>query len=145
MRSGLRRVVGFTLIELMVTVAVVAILAAVALPSYADQIRKTRRAVARQEMMDLATAQERFYTNCNRFANTLAGSQADCSGLGRPTATVMTDGNHYQISMAGGGANYVLTATPQGEQAHDTYCANLTLDDAGNKGATGSLGPAACW
>lgn len=136
---------GFTLIELMVTVAIAAILATIAFPSYNEQMRKTRRATARQEMMDLATAQERFYTNCNRFAATLDGAQNSCAGLGRATATVTSDGGYYQISMAATATTYTLTATPQLSQTADLGCANLSLTEAGVKGASGTLGPAACW
>ncbi len=139
------RVRGFTLIEVMITVAIVAIVAAIALPSYQDQIRRTRRAEARQELMAIATAQERFYTNCNRYAATLNNALNTCSGLGRATATVMSSSGYYQVSMAGNGTTYTLTAAPQGAQVHDTQCASLSLTDSGLKGATGTLGAAACW
>lgn len=136
---------GFTLLELMITVVIVAILASVALPTYQEQIRKTRRADARQELMRFATAQERFYTNCNRYATALSGAQSSCSGLGAGTATVDSANGYYAISLAGDGSTYTLTATPQKGQEKDTKCGNLSLTDAGVKGATGTLGAAECW
>ena len=136
---------GFTLLELMITVVVVAILASVALPSYQEQIRKTRRADARQELMRLATAQERFYTNCNRYATALNGAQANCSGLGAGSATIDSENGYYAISLAGDGSTFTLTATAQKGQESDTKCGNLSLTDAGVKGATGTLGAAECW
>ncbi|MBL0029515.1 MAG: type IV pilin protein [Rhodanobacteraceae bacterium] len=136
---------GFTLIELMVTVAVVAILATIAMPSYQEQIRKTRRADARQELMRFATAQERFYTNCNRYASTLNGAQSTCSGLGAASASINSENGYYSLSLAGDGSAYTLTATAQNGQEADTKCGNLSLTDAGVKGATGTLGAAECW
>ena len=136
---------GFTLIELMITVAVVAILAAVALPSYQEQVRRTHRADARQALMRLATAQERFYTNCNRYATALNGAQSTCSGLDAGAATIDSENGYYRISLAGDGSSYTLTATPQKGQVADTKCGNLSLTDTGAKGATGTLGAAECW
>ncbi len=135
---------GFTLLELMVTVVVVAILASVALPSYREQITKTRRADARQELMELATAQERFYTNCNRYATALNGAQATCAGLGQAGATKISENGYYSLSLAGDGSTYTLTAAPQSTQS-DSKCGSLSLTDAGVKGATGTLGAAECW
>lgn len=136
---------GFTLLELMITVAIVAILATIALPSYQEQIRKTHRTDARQELLRLATAQERFYTNCNTYAKTLNGDQTKCEGLGAALASVDSENGYYKISLAGDGSNYTLTATAQKGQEKDTKCGNLSLTDAGVKGATGTLGAAECW
>jgi type IV pilus assembly protein PilE len=136
---------GFTLLELMITVAIVAILTAVALPSYREQVMKTHRADARQELLRLATAQERFYTNCNIYAKTLNGDQATCAGLGAAKSTIDSENGFYEISLAGDGTQYTLTATPQNGQNKDLKCGKLSLTDAGVKGATGTLGAADCW
>ncbi|MBI2398873.1 MAG: prepilin-type N-terminal cleavage/methylation domain-containing protein [Xanthomonadales bacterium] len=136
---------GFTMIELMVTLAIIAILAAFAIPSYQEQVRKTRRAEARQELMKLAAAQERFYTNCNSYAKTLNGDQTLCEGLSRPAATATSEHGFYKIELDGDGATYTVTATPQAAQVDDTKCGTFTLTDAGVKGASGTLGAAECW
>jgi len=136
---------GFTLLELMVTVVIVAIMASIALPSYREQITKTRRADARQELMELATAQERFYTNCNRYATALDGAQASCAGLGQAASTRTSENGFYTISLTGDGATFTLTAAPRSSQSGDAKCGTLSLTDAGVKGATGTLGAAECW
>lgn len=145
MRTPCRSARGFTLIEMLITMSIIAIIAAIAIPSYQEQIRRTRRADARQELMRFATAQERFYTNCNRFALALNGATATCSGLDAATATVNSSNGYYAISMVSDGATYTLTATPRLAQVTDTGCGILTLTDAGLRGSTGTLPSADCW
>ena len=70
---------GFTLIELMITVAVVGILAAIAYPSYQDSIRKSRRADAKSALLDAAHRQERFFTENNQYTNVLV-APGGCTG-----------------------------------------------------------------
>jgi type IV pilus assembly protein PilE len=136
---------GFTLIELMIVIAIIAVLTMIAIPSYDSYLIRTRRAEARKELMTLAAAQERFYTNCNLFAPSIAGAQSDCTGLGRASATPLTENGYYQIGLAGTAANYTLTATPQGHQAKDADCTTITLTDTGVKGSTGSGTAKQCW
>lgn len=140
-----RRNAGFTLIELMVTVAIVGILAMIAIPSYRDHILRTRRAEARKELLALAAAEERFYTNCNAFATDLTKKQTDCTGLGRPAAPVPSENGYYEISLVGTATTYTLTATPVGAQKKDTGCTTLTLTDSGTKGFTGNSTLKSCW
>lgn len=135
---------GFTLLELMITVAIVAILAAVALPSYREQIRKTHRADGRHALMQFATAQERFYTNCNGYAKTLNGAPGSCEGLGASAASVASEAGFYSISLESDGVTFTLTASPQHGQEDDLKCDALTLTDSGLKGATGT-DPTECW
>lgn len=145
MSAASRSARGFTLIEMLITVSIIAIISAIAIPSYQEQIRRTRRADARQELMRFATAQERFYTNCNRFALTLNGATATCSGLDGAGATVTSSNAYYTISMASDGATYTLTAAPRLAQVADTGCGSLSLTDAGVRGSTGTLPAADCW
>lgn len=131
----MRRSLGFTLIELMVVVAIVAILAAIAFPSYQDQIRKSRRAEAIRVMSDIRLAQERWRAERPTF-----GSLAD---VGNPGA-----GNpHYTFAVANNTATtYSITATARGGQVNDKQegqpCNMLTLDQAGTKGPAGKE---VCW
>ena len=136
---------GFTLIELMIVVAVMAILVLIAYPSYDAFVTRTRRAEAKRELLALATAQERYFTNCNGYAAALDGSQANCTGLGTGAATRRSENGHYLVSLAGGGASYTLTATAQGVQAQDAICGNFTLTDTGTKTVSGTGTVEDCW
>lgn len=134
---------GFSLLELMIVVAVVGILVALALPSYNDQIQRTRRSDGRNKLLEVSLAQQRFYTNCNRYAAVLGGQQADCSGLGMDLPLASEHG-HYQIELLPQAGNWVLRAVPQGVQAQDVRCATLLLSSTGAKTATG-IEPESCW
>jgi type IV pilus assembly protein PilE len=135
----MRRQAGFTLIELMVTVAIVAIVAALAVASYDFAMVKARRSAATGCLAGAAQAMERHYTLHFTYVGASAPS---CSGD-------VTD--HYAVGFAGGGptaTTYTLQAVPQGSQASsDTRCGTLTLDNTGSRGAgDGSAGAIdACW
>lgn len=130
---------GFTLIELMIAVAIVAILAAIALPNYNRYVLRTHRAPGHNILMAVASQQERFYTNFNRYATTLAE-------IGFTTATATSEGGYYIVSLPATGdtQTYLLQATPQGAQANDK-CGNLTLTNAGVKGWSGDESNGHCW
>jgi type IV pilus assembly protein PilE len=138
---------GFTLIEVMIVVAIVAILAAVAVPSYKNSIQKTRRAEAKEALARVAAAQERFFFTNNRY-----GSAAELS-LG-----ATTENGHYTVlvnlgNCSGSGAStrcvsFTLNATAAGVQASDYDCQIFVLDHVGRKSATKAGGGAAtakCW
>lgn len=74
--KNMKQTKGFTLIELMITVAIVAILAAIALPSYQSHIRKARRVEAQAYLMDLAQRQQQYFTDNRSYATTI-----DAAGL----------------------------------------------------------------
>jgi len=133
---------GFTLIELMITVAIVGILAAIAYPSYQDQIRKSHRTDGKTKLLEVAQRQERYYTDNNTYTTNL-------TLLGYSSSPVNSDNGYYSISAAAatGGviaSSYVLTATRLGSQTSDTTCGNLTLSNTGVKSATGTS-TAGCW
>ena len=122
---------GFTLIELMIVLAILAIITAVAYPNYIDQIRKSRRADAISTLMDRAQLLERCFTRFNAY------DVDDCPDPAGPSA----DG-FYQIASTRTTTTYTLTATPNGDQALDR-CAVMTLDYLGNK--TPAPGNNRCW
>lgn len=132
---------GFTLIEVMIVVAIVAIIATIALPSYQDSVRKSRRADAVLALQRIQIEQEKFRAECPTYASNVAGTRT-CNGLGLNLATSSSDG-YYTLALAGVTATgYTAEATATGTQADDTRCTVLTLAVAG---LTLTRTPAECW
>jgi type IV pilus assembly protein PilE len=133
---------GFTLIELMITVAVIAILAAIAVPSYYQYTLRSNRSAAESAMQEIASAQERYMVDSRQFAGAL-------TTLGYTVPPTVSP--NYNIGMvataasASGGTppNYTITATPAGNQVRDTACATLTLKGDGTK--LPSTATTNCW
>ncbi|WP_332870678.1 type IV pilin protein [Colwellia sp. 75C3] len=125
---------GFTLIELMITVAIMGILAAVAYPSYSDFVVRSNRAEAPRELVRLANLQEQLFVDSRAYT-------ANVSELGVGSATEWeTPSGYYKISSAVVNSTFTLTATAQGTQAtQDAGCLNITITDTGKKL------PIACW
>jgi len=129
---------GFTLLELMITVAVVGILAAISIPSYMSHMVKVRRAAAAACLMEGAQYAERSYTTNMKYAN----MEID-KAFGGCRNEINT---HYELSLKADDKTYTLTATPINRQlTSDTKCAALTIDNTGAKGITGSGKLAECW
>lgn len=126
---------GFTLLELMIVVAVAGILFAVAMPAYQDFVRKGRRAEAREALLRIMQAQERWRSNNVSYSANLVTDL-------RQTAT-SADGN-YALSISGvSGTGYTATAAAQAKQAGDSSCASITVTVAG---ANTTYGPTnICW
>jgi type IV pilus assembly protein PilE len=116
---------GFTLIELMITVAIVAILASIALPAYQDQVRRGHRAAAQTEMMDIATRQQQFFMANRSYATSLANLNyaLPTDVAAKYTAAVAADN-------AAAPPTFTITFTATGSQSAD---GNLTLNNAGVK------------
>ena len=115
---------GFTLIELMIVVAILAILIALAYPSYRDQVRKSRRADAESVLLEAASTLERCFTRFNAYNSDIC-----------PDVTGASENGFYTVTIERNATTYTLTATPQGDQVNDR-CGTYTLDYLGNKTPT---------
>ncbi|MCG9711318.1 type IV pilin protein [Shewanella insulae] len=127
------RLVGFTLIEAMITVAIVGILAAIAYPSYIDYIAKSARSEGVAAVMRVANLQEQYYLDNRAYAT-------DMTKLGLGTNPFVTENGHYSLASVGT-SSFTITATAKGSQAsRDTTCGTITMTSAGVKGPS-----AECW
>jgi type IV pilus assembly protein PilE len=141
-----RRIAGFSLIELMVTVAVAATLAAIVIPTYQSQIRKSRRTEARTAVMDLATREERYYSVNNDYSS--SALQLGYGGTDAQINTMSVGAGYYTVTVQSfaaappAPATFTITATAVGTQAKDTGCLTFTVDD---KGTQTSAPATDCW
>ncbi len=140
---------GMTLIEIMVTLVIVAIVAAIAIPSYQSSFIKSNRGIGKSELMQLVARQEQHFVNNKVYATDLSdlgypanGFYIDRSGK----AGTSTSGAVYKVELAAGAStsSFTAQAVPVGAQAQDNNCGTLTINDAGVRSATGSDGPV-CW
>ncbi|WP_124703322.1 type IV pilin protein [Sulfuriferula multivorans] len=130
---------GFTLIELMVVVAIVGLLAAIAYPSYTSYVQRAARGDAKGALTELSQFMERTYTENGTY--TPGGSNPTLPYTQSPK----TGTAKYTLSISASGTNtYTLQALPTGIMSGDA-CGNLSLDNTGAKTASGSLGSIACW
>lgn len=150
-----KKISGFTLIEIMIVVAIVGILAAIAVPSYTQYVIKGKRTDAKVELMRIAQLQESYFVQNLSYAKDLT-TGAGGLGLG---ATVLSEQDEYAIIIATSNtagaactglaanscATFTITAKPQGGQVRDTRCANFTLSNTGVKGRSGTDTIKNCW
>jgi type IV pilus assembly protein PilE len=146
-QAGRASASGFTLAELMITVAIAALLLVVAVPSYQAQVQKSRRTDARSALLDLAGREERWFSSNNAYTNVPAN-------LGYASITPVGSG-YYNVAIVVVAANpanvpptqpgYTITATPIGIQAKDTICASFTVDQTGTQTSTGTGTVKTCW
>ena len=127
---------GFTLIEVMITVAIVAILAAVALPTYRQHVRKSRRAEAQAFLMNVAGRQQQFLLDTRAYASSLA------TAVGAAPANVAATYTVTLVAAGGPPPTFVVTATPRADTDQPLeQCGTLSIDQTGTK--TAALG--SCW
>lgn len=133
---------GFTLIEVMIVAAILAILVAIAVPSYKIFVTKASRTEATSFLLEAAGEQQRFYTENNRYASAM-------TEMGYGSDQIETETGLYTVSVtASSPSSFTLTAAPlaSGSQATDTDCGSFTINSGGLKGIVGGTGTAAdCW
>ena len=124
---------GFTLIEVMITVVIVGILAAIAYPNYTQFVAKGARADGLAGVMHVANLQEQYYLDHRSFAT-------DMKKLGLKEDPWVVENNYYKVDTTLSGDNYTVTATAVGVQAtRDSACATISLT------STGTKSPKECW
>lgn len=123
---------GFTLIELMIVVAIIAILAAIAVPWWGRYTYRARRTEGQKLLMQIAQAEERYYTDYNHYPLT-------ASSLGYATDTPVSENGYYSVALTlpaatSAGQGYVATATPVPTTVQkDDACGPLSIDNTGQK------------
>ena len=154
---GCRSSRGFTLIELMIVVAIIGIIAAIAYPSYQEYVRSAKRADAQTALMELAHFMERYYTANGRYDKDIKGkavalpfNQAPKDGAGKAYDLLFvvpdTDDDEDEAPNPGSptSSTYMLAAFPKGSMVNDV-CGILTLTNTGAKGHDKDASLAQCW
>lgn len=141
---------GFTLIELMITVAIAAILTTIAVATYTSEVQKSRRTDARSALLDLAGREEKLYSVSNAYSQ--LPSDLGYSGVAWPIAVGTSPGDYNivvtspdTITQGGAVGTYLITATPINLQVNDSQCTQLSVNQQGLQSSTGSATTATCW
>jgi len=143
-RNGLNGESGFTLIELIVTMVIIGILAAIAIPSYQDYVLRSRRADAQAFLLEVAARQQHFLVDRRAYSPSITDAPAD-GGLGMTIPVRVS--NFYDVTFTPAINNavspptYTVSAAPKGVQSGDR-CGTIGLTQNGVRSATGGTG---CW
>lgn len=143
LRAMLKRQFGFTLIELMVTVVIIGILAAIAYPSYTQYVLRANRAEVRAILLENVQFLERNYTTANRYDQNSAGAAITLPYLTSPKTGTTPKYNITAVYGSAPAQTFTLNAAPTGVMSGDA-CGTYALDNAGIQGnSSGTL--AECW
>jgi type IV pilus assembly protein PilE len=142
----MRKIAGFTLIELVVAMVIAAILAAIAIPSYSSYVRKSRRTDAKTALLDIASLEERLYSTTNTYSST--PTDLGYTGANFP---VTLGGRDYTVDITAvtqatstAPAFFSVTATAVNDQLNDTQCGTMTVTSTGVQSAS-TDNSGACW
>jgi len=149
---------GFTLIELMIVLAVIGILTAIALPSYQRYIQKSHRIDAKSAVLDLASREERFFSINNAYTNSAIslGYGGTGSGIAFPLAVNASGQSYYSLNVTSVTAGtstitpaFTAQATPTGSQTSDSTCYSYQIDQLGTQSnlnaSNTALTGTGCW
>lgn len=132
----MRKLSGFTLIEIMIVVAIIGILTAIAYPSYVDHLYRSSRAEAMSSLLDIANRQEQYYADNHKYTSSLAD-------LGVQNKS---DSGLFTLTLTSDGSSFSLVADPLDHPAtKDPDCTSFKIDELGQKTATGPGGNRTCW
>jgi len=134
---------GFTLIELMITLLIVAILAGIAVPSYRNYVLRSHRVEATAALLRVAAAQEKFYLQNNTYTNDVGTANGlRFSTEAGPVDNFLTENGWYTITVtAADNEGFALTADAEGDQVNDSDCTSFGLESSGKKTASTDK----CW
>lgn len=119
---------GFSLIELIIIVVVLAVITSIAIPTYTSFVERTRRADAQVALLEAAARMEQFFTSNNTY-------------VGAALSSAVSENGFYNLAATTTATTYSITATATGTQASDTDCATFTITQTGQRTATN----ADCW
>ncbi len=138
-----RKMTGFSLIELMIVLIIVAVLTTIAIPSYRQHIVRARRTDGKAALLDLATRLERFYVTHHSYAKATIGTNSDTDVL----ATDHSPQNFYQLMIINQTATaFTIEAKPINQQAKDDrQCGSFKLNELGEQSVTGNADSKFCW